>query len=85
MNISAYGQRTKIGDPAFINVTELYKNITSSAYADEIRQKIDDRKAYTDPIHYGAEDQSANDRGTSHISILAPNGDAIAVTSSINN
>lgn len=73
-----------MGDPNFIQVEQLYKNLTSADYAEVLRQKIDDTRTYTDPSHYGAEYGTSVDRGTSHASIIAPNGDAISVTTSIN-
>ena len=39
------------------------------------------------PEYYGVEKDSGfvpNDHGTAHIAILAPNGDAVSVTSTIN-
>lgn len=71
-------------DKIKIFLLQLYKNLTSTDYAEILRQKIDDKKTYADPLHYGAEYETSADRGTSHVSIIAPNGDAIAVTSSVN-
>lgn len=59
-------------------------NLTSPEFGDYIREKITDDQTFDDPKHYGAEYQSISDKGTSHTSIIAPNGDAISVTSSIN-
>lgn len=56
----------------------------STEFADEIRQKINDTHTSSDPMYYGGQYDVTEDRGTAHISILAPNGDAISVTSSIN-
>lgn len=56
----------------------------SPEFANQIRQQINDNGTSTDPKHYGGEFNIVNDKGTSHISIIAPNGDAISVTSSIN-
>lgn len=56
----------------------------SPELAEEIRRKIDDNHTTNDPKYYGGEFEVINDKGTSHISVLAPNGDAISVTSSIN-
>lgn len=53
-------------------------------FADEIRSKIQDNKTYQDYKHYGANFSVPEDHGTIHISVIAPNGDAVAVTSSIN-
>lgn len=81
----AYGVRTRLGDPPFVQgIDELLSNLTSKSYADFIRQKIDDKRTFTDYEFYGADFCTPEDLGTAHISVLAPNGDAIAVTSTIN-
>lgn len=82
--IIAFGKRTHCADPAFYSVQELVQNLTSREYAETTRQKIDDTKTYQDPKHYGAQFEITNDHGTSHISVLAPNGDAVSLTTSIN-
>lgn len=56
----------------------------SPELAEQIRRKINDSHTTNDPNYYGGQYEVVNDKGTSHISILAPNGDAISVTSSIN-
>lgn len=56
----------------------------SPEFAEEIRQKIDDNQTTNDPKHYGGRFDVNNDKGTAHISVLAPNGDAISVTTSVN-
>lgn len=53
-------------------------------YANEIRSKIEDDRTYQEFEHYGAKFSVPDDHGTIHISVIAPNGDAVAVTSSIN-
>jgi gamma-glutamyltranspeptidase / glutathione hydrolase / leukotriene-C4 hydrolase len=58
--------------------------MTSSEYVNAIRSQIDDSKTYNDFDHYGALTANIEDHGTAHISVIAPNGDAIAVTSTIN-
>lgn len=54
-------------------------------YAAEIRSKIEDDRTYEDYKHYGANFSIPDDHGTAHISVIAPNGDAVAVTTTINN
>lgn len=60
------------------------EKLLSSQFADEIRKKIVDDRTSKDASFYGAEFDVGNDHGTSHVSIIAPNGDAISVTSSVN-
>lgn len=53
-------------------------------YAEKIRSKIEDSRTYQDFAHYGANFSVPDDHGTIHISLIAPNGDAVSVTASIN-
>uniref|UniRef100_A0A1B6C3P5 Gamma-glutamyltransferase n=1 Tax=Clastoptera arizonana TaxID=38151 RepID=A0A1B6C3P5_9HEMI len=80
----AYARRTELGDPNFVNVTELIQNLTSEEYANKIRLKILDNKTFDDPNHYGAVFYNKEDHGTAHISVISPNGDSVAVTSTVN-
>lgn len=43
-----------------------------------------DNSTKTEPKDYGAVFYNPSDNGTAHISVLAENGDAVSVTSSIN-
>ncbi len=58
--------------------------MTSEGAAQEVFSSIDDDRTYNDPEHYGAEFLNNEIGGTSHTSVLAPNGDAVAITSTIN-
>lgn len=82
----AYAKRTELGDERFLNVTaiELLKNLTNTDFAMEIRKMIFDNETFNDFEHYGAKFTQKNDHGTAHINILAPNGDAIVATGTIN-
>ncbi|XP_066268911.1 glutathione hydrolase 1 proenzyme-like [Branchiostoma lanceolatum] len=79
----AYAKRTELGDPNFVDVDELVTNMTSRAYAESLRQKINDTRTYN-YMYYGPSYASPPDGGTSHLSVMAPNGDAVAVTSTVN-
>lgn len=59
-------------------------NLTSQDYANSIRYKIEDNKTYNDPEHYEAVTSIKEDHGTGQISILAPDGSAVSVTTTIN-
>lgn len=56
----------------------------SPELAEQIRRKVNGSHTTNDPKYYGGQYDVINDNGTSHISVLAPNGDAISVTSSVN-
>lgn len=63
---------------------QLLTNLTSNHYAEEIRLKISDNRTSNDAKDYGAVFYNTNDHGTAHISVLAENGDAVSVTSTVN-
>ncbi|XP_011206385.1 scoloptoxin SSD14 isoform X1 [Bactrocera dorsalis] len=81
----AYGHRTLLGDIHFEpHVSETYENMLDPSFAAKSRELILDDHTYIDFAHYGANFTNEEDRGTANIAILAPNGDAIAVTSTVN-
>ncbi|KAK3853171.1 hypothetical protein Pcinc_040274 [Petrolisthes cinctipes] len=80
----AYAKRTELGDADFVDMTELKKNLTSDAFADAIRLLITDNRTFQDAEHYGAVTAQRDNHGTAQFSLLAPNGDAVSVTSTIN-
>ncbi|XP_077286681.1 scoloptoxin SSD14-like isoform X2 [Arctopsyche grandis] len=83
----AYAKRTGLGDKEFLpldKIQPLLDNLTSIEYAHYLRSIIEDDKTYNNWTHYGAEFGILEDHGTAHISIVAPNGDAVAATSTIN-
>ena len=59
--------------------------IVSDRWTNEIVEKIRKmKKTNSTPQFYGLDTFSEDDHGTAHISIVAENGDAVAVTSTIN-
>ncbi|XP_077286036.1 glutathione hydrolase 1 proenzyme-like isoform X1 [Arctopsyche grandis] len=80
----AYAQRTLLGDMDFVNITDVLKNLTSAEFAKNTQLQIHDNETFSESKHYGANFINKADRGTAHISVLAPNGDAVSVTSTIN-
>ena len=63
---------------------QIVDKLTSEAAAFETFLKINDSQTSQDPEYYGGEFQLNEEHGTSHTSVMAPNGDAVAVTSTVN-
>lgn len=81
----AYGRRAQLGDiDVEPEVAELFQNMTDADFADSIRVRIYDNGIINDMGHYGAQYAAAEDHGTAAMSVLHPNGDAISITSTIN-
>uniref|UniRef100_A0A4W5MMI5 Glutathione hydrolase n=1 Tax=Hucho hucho TaxID=62062 RepID=A0A4W5MMI5_9TELE len=64
----AYAKRSRLGDPRYLNITDLIHNMTSDYFADGIRSKITDDTTHPD----------------THLSVIAEDGSAVAATSTIN-
>uniref|UniRef100_T1PAS5 Gamma-glutamyltranspeptidase n=1 Tax=Musca domestica TaxID=7370 RepID=T1PAS5_MUSDO len=86
----AYGHRSNLGDmdndPEMHDIiSETFEKMISQDFADEIRQLIFDDKTFNDTSYYGANFTVEEDHGTANMAVLAANGDAITVTSTVNN
>lgn len=85
----AYGQRSNLGDyendPVLgATIKKQLERILGNELVDSVRQLIKDDSTSQDYLHYGANFTVEPDHGTAHMSVLAPNGDAISITSTVN-
>lgn len=63
---------------------QLMSNLTDPKVAAIIRAKIEDNRTYNNYSHYGAQFDLTEDHGTANIVVIAPNGDALVATSTVN-
>ncbi|CAG4965096.1 unnamed protein product [Parnassius apollo] len=84
----AYAKRTGLGDPSRYNlpydIQELERNLSSREWAESHRALVDDNRTFSDWRHYGALFEGADDHGTAHVVVVAPDGSVVSATSTIN-
>ncbi|XP_034489485.1 scoloptoxin SSD14 [Drosophila innubila] len=85
----AYGQRSNLGDyendPVYgPSIKKTLDKMLGPELVKHVRELIKDTSTSQDYLHYGANFTVEPDHGTAHMNVLAPNGDAIAVTSTVN-
>ncbi|KAL8180655.1 UNVERIFIED_CONTAM: hypothetical protein K2H54_030498 [Gekko kuhli] len=80
----ANGQKTKVEDPAFSSIKEdVISELISDSFANRVRAQIDKRGDHA-ATHYNLTQPGRLDFGTAHVSVLAEDGSAVSVTSTIN-
>ncbi|XP_050408712.1 glutathione hydrolase 1 proenzyme-like [Patella vulgata] len=80
----AYADRLKLGDPLFVNLKDWMNKMVSPEYANFLRQQIDTSFTHNTTYYTNLTSGNWDSHGTTHISIIGPDGDAVAVTSTIN-
>lgn len=85
----AYGQRSNLGDyendPEYGESIKMQlEKLLGTDLVKTVRSLIKDDKTSQDYMYYGANFTVEPDHGTAHMNVLASNGDAISITSTIN-
>ncbi|XP_035828134.1 scoloptoxin SSD14 [Aplysia californica] len=83
MNKSVLGPTSLLNPSSTVKCSQLIANLTSPEQGEATRRQIWDNQTFPWP-NYGAEYYSQDDHGTSQLCVLAPNGDAVSMTSTIN-
>ncbi|CAL9045229.1 unnamed protein product [Musa banksii] len=78
-----FAVRMKLGDPDFYNVTAVLSDMLSPKFAEDLKKTINDNKTFP-PNYYGGRWNLINDHGTSHLSIVDSDRNAVSMTSTVN-
>ncbi|KAJ8769564.1 hypothetical protein K2173_005167 [Erythroxylum novogranatense] len=79
----AFAVRMNLGDPDFVNVTEVVSDMLSPEFAKKLKKAILDNMTF-DPQYYGGKWNQIQDHGTSHVSIVDRERNAVSMTSTVN-
>ncbi|XP_052150957.1 glutathione hydrolase 1-like [Oryza glaberrima] len=75
--------RMNLGDPEFVNVNEVVSDMMSPKFAADLKKTIYDNMTF-DPKHYGGRWNILQDHGTSHLSIVDSERNAVSMTTTVN-
>lgn len=79
----AFATRMNLGDPDFVNTTNVLKDMLSTKFAAKLKKTIFDNMTFN-ASHYGGKWNQIHDHGTSHISIVDGKRNAVSMTTTIN-
>ncbi|XP_030500009.2 glutathione hydrolase 1 isoform X1 [Cannabis sativa] len=78
-----FAVRMNMGDPDFVNVSSVISDMLSPKFAAKLRKDINDNRTFN-PNHYGGKWNQIHDHGTSHLSIIDYQRNAISMTTTVN-
>ncbi|XP_024023634.1 glutathione hydrolase 1 [Morus notabilis] len=78
-----FAVRMNLGDPDFVDLSEVLSDILSPKFAEELRKTINDNKTFG-PGHYGGKWNQIYDHGTSHLSVIDHQENAVSMTTTVN-
>lgn len=79
-----YAQRTRLADPDFVPLKNITEAMLSKHEAKLLRKRINKKRTYNNPSHYGPFFESPPNKGTSHVTVMDRKGGIVSVTSTIN-
>ncbi|KQJ82945.1 glutathione hydrolase 1 isoform X2 [Brachypodium distachyon] len=75
--------KMNLGDPDFVNVSDVISDMLSPKFAAELKRTIYDNMTFS-PQHYGGRWNILQDHGTSHLSVVDGERNAVSMTSTVN-
>ncbi|KAL4644228.1 hypothetical protein ACB092_02G149000 [Castanea dentata] len=78
-----FAVRMNLGDPDFVHVSKVLSDMLSPKFAKELKKQIFDNMTF-DPSHYGGRWNQIHEHGTSHLSIVDRERNAVAMTTTVN-
>ncbi|KAL9332673.1 hypothetical protein ACSQ67_002283 [Phaseolus vulgaris] len=78
-----FAVRMNLGDPDFVNITEVVSDMLSRRFATVLKNDINDNKTFS-PTHYGGKWNQIHDHGTSHLCVIDLERNAISMTTTVN-
>ncbi|XP_043709470.1 glutathione hydrolase 1-like [Telopea speciosissima] len=79
----AFAVRMNLGDPDFVNDSQVLSDMLSPKFAEELKKTIFDNMTFG-PSHYGGRWNQIHDHGTSHMSIVDSERNAVSMTCTVN-
>ncbi|XP_051126687.1 glutathione hydrolase 1-like [Andrographis paniculata] len=80
---TAFALRMNLGDPDFVDIEDVLKDMLSKSFAKRMKMLINDKTTFNSS-HYGGRWNQLYDHGTSHLSIVDKDRNAVSMTSTIN-
>ncbi|OAY79948.1 Gamma-glutamyltranspeptidase 1 [Ananas comosus] len=78
-----FAVRMNLGDPDFVNVSEVISDMLSPKFAGDLKKTILDNMTFG-PSHYGGRWNILHDHGTSHLCVVDSERNAVSMTSTVN-
>ncbi|KAK1291059.1 Gamma-glutamyltranspeptidase 1 [Acorus calamus] len=78
-----FAVRMNLGDPDFVNISKVLSDMLSPKFAEELKSTILDNMTFS-PGYYGGRWNQISDHGTSHISVVDSERNAVSMTSTVN-